>query len=435
MKAHIEKSGEIKKQRAANGFSKPTGKGISSGQLADNRPEAIQMRAIQKIINNGPLVKEKLLTQRVKLSAAQAAAEADAKRTANKNNRAAMTDNWIATADEGDTDLAWRGLAPGGYTYNTSASITNGGPDRPNSIDLKAKPTLATTAEFIFHLPSFANIQALITYLMRVSRIDAKIREINQISAITLATSTDPELQRIERAERVDISPLTNHPIYIANSDGILAHDPNFLTNLQTNQIDASNTRLDNIRTQPDYVNRLTNMKARAAETKYNALLTTITPLLPDNRSASDITTFGGVRLYMGMLNREYAIAQPLFNDTRKLAHAALNEKFSYYTEVRNAFDLLQQDLTAAVAVAQNATYTLGSWREARTQHPALGMRYLDISQKLVADERGAIIALLRDLKTLLNAKNPNPDQTAGKRKGDEDKKDDNDPAKVAKVS
>jgi hypothetical protein len=422
-------------------------------QLMDNRPEAVaqrnmqkaisssshvqQLNARQEMINNSPQVlQQKAPIQMVKLNPAAAVAQADAKRTANPHNRAAMTNDWIANSDEGATTAAWALAAPRGYIYNSSASITNGGADRPTSIDLKAKPQGGIEAEFIFHLPRFTGIPAMIDYLIRTSGIRRKTEAINDLSRINLAASNDFELRKIEDAESVDIAPLKNNPVYLANKAEILAHDPDFLTNL-TNQIGVKNAELDNIRDNPDYISRLANKKAREAKQTYVRVYRIVPAELPAERGTTDYGRFAGVENNMLTLNRAYATASALFSEEETQHHLALNAIFNRYKQIRTEFENFRRDLTAAYNAAQHATYpTQGSWQLAVQQRAGFGELFRVKRLNWTGTEKHEVAQLLKDFGAVLSRKKPvsgEPEKETELDKRKRGDKDDPDPKKKFK--
>jgi hypothetical protein len=368
--------------------------------------------------------------QLARLTGQQAADQAAAARAATPNNRAAFTNDWISTADNVATSAAWAHAAPAGYTYNTSVSHTNGGPGRPTSVDLKAKPTGNLEAQFIFHLPEFNGIPDMINYLIDTSGIRAKINEIAQVSAYNKNTTTDFELGKIRDAQTVNIAPLRDHPIYTSNSADILAVQPNFLTDLQQNQIGVANTTLENIRADGTYRLRLANMEARAARIKYLNRFRVVLPYLPDDRSKSNVSAFNGIVRNIEDLKVEYAAALPVLDKTQKDQHTQLMEIFNRYREILTNASALKGGLEDVLRGALTTSFIQESWQNTVNSYGKFGQRFEDLRPNLTVDERKSIADLLRHLKEALRSRKPAAEEAsssreeARKRPPDRDDKD-----------
>lgn len=442
MNTRIDKAAENKNQAIGN--LRSDGNPVS--QFMDNRPEAIaqrkmqeaisnssrvqQLKAHQEMINTSPRVlQQHAPVQMVKLDPAAAVAQAAAKRKAEPSNRAAMTNDWIADADEVATTTMWTRAAPHGYIYNFSNSITNGGPDRPVSIDLKAKPAQDIAAEFIFHLPKFIDIPAMITYLIGASGIRRKTDAINNLSRINLAASTDFELRQIEAAESVSIAPLRDNPVYRANKAEILAYDPDFFTNLKL-QIRGKNDELGNIRGNPHYISRLANKKAREAKQTYPNIYRIVVAELPAERKATDYGRFTGVENNMTRLNQAYATASALFSAEETQLHLALNATFDRYKRLRTEFENLRQGLSAAYNAALHATYpTKESWSLAASQRAGFGDQFRVLRSNWTRTEKDEVGQLLKDFAAVLSHKRPASEEPEKGPEPDKRKRgDDDDP-------
>jgi hypothetical protein len=356
--------------------------------------------------------------QRAQLNAQGAADQAEVQRNASPHNRAAKTNDWIADADEGATESAWAAKAISGYVFNKSVSHTGGGAGRPPSIDLKAKPTGAEEAEFIFHLPIFAGVQELIDYLLRASGITAKLAKIREATQIDLQTAGDFGITKIRDTETVDISPLTSHEIYERNATEILAINPTFITDLQDGPIATANADLARHRQNPVYLSKLTDMRARSAYPGYLKIFKLLSSRYPVNRL--DSSARAGIFLYLGELRKLYASALPKLSEKEKSAHKTLVSRCNVYFSIC----ILQEGIGPLLYELQSRDFTAQDWPEANNRYEKLQARYLKLNPYLEGSERDALGLRLAQLHRELLSKQPPIDdlkRLAPDRKPDDD--------------
>ncbi|MFP5391463.1 MAG: hypothetical protein ACLGI6_07955 [Gammaproteobacteria bacterium] len=341
--------------------------------------------------------------------------------TAGNNGRGQVTDNWIASADQGATDAAWRAAVVPGYVFNTIGSLSGGGAGRPRSMDLKAVPTGAREADFIFHLPVFGAVPDLMRYVIDASGVQRKMDAIRSLSSITVASASDFELTKIRDTPRVDISALQNLPFYVVNKADILAVDPQFEATL-ANHIGASNASLDSIRTSQPYLTRLANMNARNARDNYRQMVPMVRnnlPVVPPATAAG----FAGVLGYMAQLDNLYPTAQALLNDTEREQHVALRQRCA----ARQAFFNLRTRVAALLATVTQLDATVpGAYGLAVVEFNACA-HAKSTTENLSPQEKQALNVLFGHAKALLQQKKPGPadpllsNDAASKRRGDRD--------------
>ena len=443
-------------------FSESAGLDLSPS-FQDNREEATQLRSLQEAANNSPQVTQlKALQagvnkgvqqqggtlqrktapppfantsqaplQLARLNPRAAVIKAAGEAKATPMNRQAITNDWIDASDEAATHAAWGARSTTTDTFYSSNSLTGGGRDRPPSIDLKVKPAGTTKADFIFHLPVFNGIPDMIAYLLRSSGIQAKANKVQQVSTFNLAHPSDFQLDQIEQAQTMDISDMTNHVIYSANSAEILAHDPNFLTDLSSNVINPGNQQLNTIRTDPRYVQALANKKAREAKAILVPMMRQIGPFLPPDRSTTDHRNFGAVRLRIPRIDAQFPIAFPVLSDAEKQLYADLKAAYDRYERIRTAYETLERELGASFDEAQDTDeYEVPAWKAAHAARAGFERRYLAMQADLTAAERADIQQLLDYYQDELGRKVPaspdmdEDDATTNKRRKDEDDED-----------
>lgn len=281
------------------------------------------------------------------------------------------------------------------------------GIDAPPSIDLKIKPVGNIEADFIFHLPHFPNIQAMIAWLKEDSGIDAKVQNIRSLANIDLPNANDNDLDRIEHAQTIDISALTDHAIYRANRNEILDFDENFETDLQNDIADKSNNSLAAIRADNDYKSRLANKKAREAQRRVILCLNRLDDLLKESRRDSNPDSFGAVTNAVGYLKRHYDQAVNVLSAERKENYARIMGRFDHYNQIVVDHRHLLADLKSAKEdlLTQDVVHPSKAWTAAVKRRTGLGNRYNTMKNELFDSEREPIKDLLRELMNILKSK------------------------------
>jgi hypothetical protein len=350
-----------------------------------------------------------------------AADEADNVRKANPHDRGAMTNNWISDADEGATTNAWAAKAAQGYVHNSSVSLTGGGAGRPPSIDLKAKPTGAAEAEFIFHLPKFANVQAIIAYLMSESGIPVKHNRIADLGRINLnAPISDHDITRIRDTPPIDISLVTNNPIYQANSADILRFDQNFLTTLQGG-INASNQALGNIQNDGRFLQAEQSKNTRLKKVDCINKLNLIKGRLPEDRKILNLDDFGAIENNIRILIGKCTPIWAAFSLTEKREINNLIDRCKKFKEIKKKHADLFRRISAACLEANEKSYTAGMHRqevlkfEALRDEEEVGKPYWTHSEFVEINSK------MVEYVNILNAKKP---KDVEKRKAPDNDKD-----------